>query len=98
MNMLEGRVDPDDAERFLTGDGIALPLDRPAAAAAKPAIYGLRPEAMHLGGDIPLTIEVVEPTGSETHVVGRIGATPVVGVFRERIAAGPGESLSLIHI
>ena len=47
---------------------------------------------MHLGGEVPLTVEVVEPTGSETHVVGRIGATQVVGVFRERIAAGPGEA------
>ena len=50
---------------------------------------------MHLGGEVPLTIEVVEPTGSETHVVGRIGATPVVGVFRERIAAGPGERIGI---
>ena len=75
MNMLAGRVDPDDAGRFLTADGIALPLDRPAAAPPATApIYGLRPESMHLGGDIPLTIDVVEPTGSETHVLGRLGA------------------------
>jgi multiple sugar transport system ATP-binding protein len=96
MNMLTGHVDPDDTGRFLTGDGIALPLGRPAAAPlANGAIYGLRPESMHLGGDIPLTIGVVEPTGSETHVLGRLGATEVVGVFRERIAAGPGEEIRI---
>ena len=50
---------------------------------------------MHLGGDIPLTIEVVEPTGSETHVIGRLGGTEVVGVFRERISAGPGERIGI---
>ena len=96
MNMLSGRVDPDNAGRFLTGDGIALPLVR--ALAATPthgAIYGLRPESMRLGGDIPLTIDVVEPTGSETHVLGRLGATDVVGVFRERIGAGPGEAIRI---
>ena len=50
---------------------------------------------MQLGGDIPLTIDVVEPTGSETHVLGRLGATEVVGVFRERISAGPGEQIRI---
>ena len=53
-------------------------------------VYGLRPESMQLGGDVPLRVDVVEPTGSETHVLGRLGATEVVGVFRERIAARPG--------
>ena len=56
-------------------------------------VYGLRPESMHLGGEVPLTVDVVEPTGSETHVLGRLGATEVVGVFRERIAARPGEEI-----
>ncbi len=50
---------------------------------------------MHLGGDIPLTIDVVEPTGSETHVLGRLGGTDVVGVFRERISARPGEEIRI---
>ena len=50
---------------------------------------------MHLGGDVPLTIEVVEPTGSETQVIGRLGGAEVVGVFRERIAAGPGERIGI---
>jgi multiple sugar transport system ATP-binding protein len=96
MNMLRGRVDPENAGRFLTAEGIALPINGPPAASpANGAIYGLRPEAMHLGGDIPLTIDVVEPTGSETHVLGRLGATDVVGVFRERIAAGPGEQIRI---
>jgi multiple sugar transport system ATP-binding protein len=93
MNMLAGRVDPDNAARFLTADGIALPLARPAAGTD--AVYGLRPEAMHLGGDVPLVVDVVEPTGSETHVLGRLGGTEVTGVFRERIGAGPGEEIRI---
>jgi multiple sugar transport system ATP-binding protein len=93
MNLLAGRVDPDNAARFLTADGIALPLARPAAGTD--AVYGLRPEAMHLGGDVPLVVDVVEPTGSETHVLGRLGGTEVTGVFRERIGAGPGEEIRI---
>jgi multiple sugar transport system ATP-binding protein len=38
---------------------------------------------------------VVEPTGSETHVLGRLGAAEVVGVFRERILARPGEEIRI---
>ena len=57
--------------RFVTGDGIALPVGRPLAAApAGAVVYGLRPESMHLGGEVPLRVDVVEPTGSETHVLG----------------------------
>jgi multiple sugar transport system ATP-binding protein len=96
MNMLTGRVDAADARRFVTGDGIALPIGGPLVRpASNGAVYGLRPESMHLGGEVPLRIEVVEPTGSETHVLGRIGATEVVGVFRERIAAKPGEEIGI---
>ena len=89
MNMLTGRLDGD---RFVTGDGVALPLARPVTTGG-PVVYGLRPESMHLGGEVPFTVGVVEPTGSETHVLGRIGATEVVGVFRERVRAQPGEEI-----
>ena len=46
----------------------------------------------------------VEPTGSETQVLMRIGGQPVLGAFRERIAAQPGEILpvrpdpALVHL
>ncbi len=38
-----------------------------------------------------LTVEVIEPTGPETHVYGRIAGQPVRAVFRERISLAPGE-------
>ena len=46
----------------------------------------------------------IEPTGSETQVLARIGEHKIVGVFRERIMAGPGEGIrfatysSRIHV
>jgi len=38
---------------------------------------------------------VVEPTGSETHVIAKLGETELTCVFRERISAGPGEELKV---
>ncbi|MEH6717372.1 MAG: sn-glycerol-3-phosphate ABC transporter ATP-binding protein UgpC [Aurantimonas endophytica] len=94
MNMLTGAADPDDRTRFVTGDGFRLPIARPGKAApGRETIYGVRPESFRIGGDVKLLIEVVEPTGSETHVVARLGATEVICVFRERITEGPGDQL-----
>jgi multiple sugar transport system ATP-binding protein len=94
MNMLSGRIDPDNSSRFISKEGVALPIGRPLAETPKGgAIYGLRPEAMRLGGDVRLKVEVVEPTGSETHVIGRLGGVEVVGVFRDRIEARPGDEI-----
>jgi multiple sugar transport system ATP-binding protein len=53
---------------------------------------------------IEATISIVEPTGSETQVGMRIGETPLIGAFRERVAGRPGDplrilpDLSLVHL
>ncbi len=47
------------------------------------------------GHGIPLTVQVLEPTGSETQVLGHVGAIPILGAFRERIAARPGEPIGI---
>ena len=95
MNMLPGRIEEGGA-RFVTGDGIALPVGaRLERQTQGGVVYGLRPESFRLGGDVPLRVDVVEPTGSETHVIGHLGTAEVVGVFRERIAAGPGEEIGV---
>jgi len=38
---------------------------------------------------------VVEPTGSETQIVARIGNQEVIAVFRERQSVKPGDKISL---
>ena len=40
-------------------------------------------------------VKVVEPTGSETHLFGTIAGVEVRCVFRERVAARPGDTLQL---
>ena len=68
---------PADGGRFVTGDGHRA-AGRAAARRRRRAavVYGLRPESMHLGGDVPLRVDVVEPTGSETHVLGAARRPP----------------------
>ncbi|TWI33301.1 ABC transporter ATP-binding protein [Paracoccus sulfuroxidans] len=92
MNMIAGRI---EGGAFVSEGGQRLPLPPGAHAGSGKLIYGARPEAITLGGDIPLTILVTEPTGAETHVVGQLGGTQVTCVFRERLTAGPGEIVNV---
>ncbi|MEF2552657.1 sn-glycerol-3-phosphate ABC transporter ATP-binding protein UgpC [Aurantimonas sp. A2-1-M11] len=94
MNMMTGAVDSSDRTSFVTGNHHRLPIGRPGKAEpGRETIYGVRPESFRIGGDIPLRVEVVEPTGSETHVIAKLGDSDVMCVFRERISAGPGDEL-----
>jgi multiple sugar transport system ATP-binding protein len=92
MNFLTGVV----AENgFKTTEGLLLPLDPGLAMpVGSPAIYGVRPEHLALDAEgLPFEVELVEPTGSETQVQGKLGQQPLSGVFRERIDMKPGETL-----
>ncbi|WP_422010145.1 ABC transporter ATP-binding protein [Reyranella sp.] len=103
MNMVKGTVS-NGALRMEDGTAWPLPTNggRPADG---PAVYGVRPEHLMLDpGGIPATVQVVEPTGSETQVMMRIGGQAVIGAFRERVTAKPGEILpvrpdpALVHL
>jgi multiple sugar transport system ATP-binding protein len=94
MNLLAGRI---QAGAFVDAGGQSWPLP-PAYAGREGAevIYGIRPEHLRLDPDgIKTTIQVVEPTGSETQVILRVGEMTVMGAFRERISASHGETLAV---
>jgi len=103
MNMVKGTV---TGGKLRMEDGTEWPLPVNGARPKEgPAIYGVRPEHLQLdSGGIPATVQVVEPTGSETQVLMRIGGQPVIGAFRERVSAKPGEILpvrpdtALVHL
>jgi multiple sugar transport system ATP-binding protein len=109
MNFLEGRVEtaPGGA-RFVTATGDALALPAAAAAHAGRAVTaGVRPEHLRLAAadeGLATTVVVVEPTGSETQVVLRLGDKDLICLLRERIATGAGAALpvtaepSVIHL
>jgi multiple sugar transport system ATP-binding protein len=95
MNLLKGKIRVNGKPSFVTDDGVTLPLvSAPAGADGRSCIYGIRPEHLTLGGDgAKAEVSVTEPTGSETQVFARLGAQKIVGVFRERVSARPGEMI-----
>jgi multiple sugar transport system ATP-binding protein len=98
MNLLKGKIRINGRPTFVTADGgVTLPLtSAPSGADGRPVIYGIRPEHLSLGGDgLRAEVSVIEPTGSETQVFAKLGGQKLVGVFRERVAARPGEALPI---
>jgi multiple sugar transport system ATP-binding protein len=68
-------------------------------------VYGVRPEHFTIADEgADAEIVVVEPTGSETQVVARLGGEEVIAVFRERHTFEPGDRIrlkpnpSLVHL
>jgi multiple sugar transport system ATP-binding protein len=106
MNFLKGTIRVNGAPSFMTDGGVTLPLaSAPRGADGRPCIYGIRPEHLMLGGgDVKAEVSVIEPTGSETQVFAKLGSEKIVGVFRERVSARPGETilvtpnLSAVHL
>jgi multiple sugar transport system ATP-binding protein len=93
MNFLNGRC---ERGRFVLEDGAALPL--PAGFSHVPSggvVYGVRPEHLVVSDDgLPLTVAVVEPTGSETQVIARHGSQSIVCIFRDRVLPRVGRNHS----
>jgi len=91
MNFIEGTV----ANQGLVGRNVTLPLTNSPQMGTK-AVYGIRPENLSLADDgLPARITLIEPMGPETQVTMTLGDHTITGVFRERIAARPGD---IIHV
>ena len=91
MSFISGSITQDGFFRTSEGEGIAVPGHAKPGSAAE---MGIRPENFVVAPDgkgLSLAIEVVEQTGPETHVYGRIAGEAVRAVFRERIHLAPGE-------
>ncbi len=94
MNIFDGTLSGSD---FVFSDGSRIPLGKvPAESDGRPIKLGVRPEHLVLDpAGMQAEIVVVEPMGSETQVALRLAGQDLVGIFRERIKAGPGEMLGL---
>ncbi len=97
MNMLDGRIrrTANGVSASVAGTDIALPHGSDLADGREVTV-GVRPEHLDLAdAGLTGTISVVEPTGSETHVVTRVGDREVVAQFRIRHAFRPGDPITL---
>jgi multiple sugar transport system ATP-binding protein len=81
------------------GDGSRLPVPRDAKVVDGQSVtYGSRPEHMTLapeGQGLATSVVVVEPTGADTLVIGRMAGHEITAVFRERHDFRAGEAIRL---
>lgn len=95
MNVLPARVTEDDALDL--GEGHVVPV-RSGLKPGTEVDFGIRPEDLSLGkgeigNTISATVSVVEPTGAESLVSGRLGDASILAAVRERCAARTGEHI-----
>jgi len=85
----------------MTGDALMVidrfRLPRPDTATGTALRYGIRPEDIVLGGEAAVegTVEVIEPTGAETHLTLRIDEHLLTMVTKERPAVAAGDRLAV---
>ncbi len=91
MNLIEAKARR-DGDRLVaeTDDGLRLPLDGYATADGTDVTVGVRPEHLSLveagtPGALAIAVDLIEPTGHETHVFGRLGRHQVVIAHSGRV-------------
>jgi multiple sugar transport system ATP-binding protein len=97
MNFLKGTIRINGAASFSGPGGVHLPLQTaPTDSNGQSAIYGIRPEHFVIADDgADAEVQVIEPTGSETQVVAKLGGQDIIAVFRERHPFKPGDKIRL---
>jgi len=100
MNFIAGqaRRREDGALVLACGDAHEFPLPPDCGLAPGRAVtLGVRPE--HLGlatrGEVRLQVDIVEPTGDETNLYGKVGDELVCVRLHQRLAIGPGQVVAL---
>ena len=102
MNVINGTLRQAGADTVVeTQDGIRWPVLRePAASEGLDVSYGVRPE--HLAvvqrgspGSVSGEVVVVEPTGAETELLVRSGASDITVVTHGRVSINPGDQIAL---
>jgi multiple sugar transport system ATP-binding protein len=103
MNFVPGVVvrGSDGAAVSAGPQGVRLPLPADAAVReGQKVVWGVRPEHLDLAGPlakgtVEAVVDVVEPTGAETMIVGAMAGEPVTIVTEERVAYPRGTALRL---
>ena len=99
MNIVQGTLRRTNGSAHVeTADGVRWPLGAGAGADGQPVTYGVRPDHLELARNaergVPGEIIVVEPTGSETELVVKIGDAQVVVEAHGRATVSPGDKVT----
>ncbi|WP_026791081.1 ABC transporter ATP-binding protein [Pleomorphomonas oryzae] len=82
--------------QFVSSDGLKLPFATRGDLEGRDVVCGVRPDDFILTDDgVDATVDVLEPTGSETQMLARWGSQKFTSLFRGRLTAPPGSSVRL---
>jgi multiple sugar transport system ATP-binding protein len=101
MNFAEGVLAAQNGKSVLKladGGEIALNSVPASAVVGAKVTLGIRPEhieTLAAAPDATLEVEVVEPTGTETHLYGKIGGSTWCVTTRQRSSIEPGQRVTL---
>jgi multiple sugar transport system ATP-binding protein len=99
INLLEGEIGVAEGQSLLTlSDGVQIPLSGtvPQLAKDEKVVCGIRPEHVQFGAQgIDAVIDLIEPTGSDTQVHLKVGATRIVALSRARLVQKEGELVKI---
>jgi len=98
MNFVTGKVTrANGSGAIVAANGVALPATPPdGLAEGKEVVFGVRPEHLVLaqeGHGMMTQVTVIEPTGAETLVVGKVGKDTINFSVKERRRFAPNEQL-----
>jgi multiple sugar transport system ATP-binding protein len=95
MNFIKGTL---TQHGFRTPDNLLIPVaNKDLPSKDTPASYGIRPEHLILSENgISAKVLVVEPTGSETQVVVKVGDQQLIGAFRQRLTVNYEDTLRIM--
>jgi len=97
MNFASGVVNANGTTVSVAGADVTLGYARPGAA-GKAVTFGVRPEDIALGGDVPARVVVLEPLGAEklvTVAIGRDSAVEMVTRVAPDRAPRPGTEVGI---
>ena len=99
MNFLKGTIRKGDPNTFELEKGGSFSLDEIADGwDGRPATLGIRPEHFQMADDslcVDAAVAVLEPTGSETQIVARMGDQELTVIVHRRLQLNPGDPIKL---
>jgi multiple sugar transport system ATP-binding protein len=101
MNIVQGTLRRANGTAHVeTPDGIRWPLGPGVGVDGQPVSYGVRPDHLELAANqphtVPAEVVVVEPTGSETELVVRIGDAQMIVETHGRPKLAPGDRVTFL--
>ncbi|MEP6018351.1 MAG: sn-glycerol-3-phosphate ABC transporter ATP-binding protein UgpC [Paracoccaceae bacterium] len=100
MNIVEGTIGKKDGAPIVDVRGLALPVPTDMNVhEGQHVFYGVRPEHLtesHNGAGVSAKINVIEPTGPETHIYAELGGQEICAISRERLGWQPESDIKLM--